>query len=526
MLIDPLLLALCACAALAGLTGTWSPCGFSMVHTIGPVGHAGGRGTAAAGSATFALGALAGGAATFGVLASLGALAGTGGQVAIGLAAAIAAAAALGELRGVRIVPQVRRQVPEHWRWVMPLPVAAALYGVLLGIGFTTFVLTFAVWALAGIAVALGDPVLGVAIGVAFGAGRALPVCLIAPVVDGPRGARAAQLMAERPMVLRGFRLADGLALAAVAVALVATGPGEEARGQGSTISNATDPTASGSTLAWSGPDGEAVVEHQGERLDIDGRKPAVGGPNVAYLSAPGEVTIIRRTNNALVDVVDAPGADQLAVSGSWLVYRIREPRGDRLVAVRIPSKAQVDRTAEEDAAFDRNRRTIQRARAPRQISRPSLWRSVAVWSVTETRSSRIVERNLAGRRGNRVRRRGRGPVMVSNPTILGRVIAYVRASPTVQDVRLRHRATGREARVARIAQANRRDRGYTAGRSPHEWVRRTYRPYPRSVRRQNIGVGNETMWTLALRDREVLLTRLRQPRGGEPRARIVRVRF
>ena len=45
----------------------------------------------------------------------------------------------------------------------MPVPLAAGLYGVLLGLGFTTFILTFAVWALAGISVALGDPRLGAA---------------------------------------------------------------------------------------------------------------------------------------------------------------------------------------------------------------------------------------------------------------------------------------------------------------------------------------------------------------------------
>ena len=56
------------------------------------------------------------------------------------------------------IVPQIRRQVPEHWRRVLPMPLAAALYGVLLGLGFTTFVLTFGVFALAAIAFALGDP--------------------------------------------------------------------------------------------------------------------------------------------------------------------------------------------------------------------------------------------------------------------------------------------------------------------------------------------------------------------------------
>jgi hypothetical protein len=31
--------------------------------------------------------------------------------------------------------------VPEHWRRVAALPLAAAGYGVLLGLGFTTFVI-------------------------------------------------------------------------------------------------------------------------------------------------------------------------------------------------------------------------------------------------------------------------------------------------------------------------------------------------------------------------------------------------
>ena len=86
------------------------------------------------------------------------ALHGAGGRVAYLVAAAIAVLAAVLELRGTRIVPQIRRQLPEHWRRVMPMPLAAPLYGVLLGLGFTTFVLSFGVWALAGISLAVGDP--------------------------------------------------------------------------------------------------------------------------------------------------------------------------------------------------------------------------------------------------------------------------------------------------------------------------------------------------------------------------------
>src|SRR6185312_9205753 len=126
-----------------------------------------------------------GGVITFGGLSLLGSALGAGGTTAAAVAGAVALAAAIGELRGARIVPQVRRQVPESWRRVLPVPVAAGLYGVLLGLGFTTFILTFAVWALAGVSVALGDPGLGLVIGLAFGAGRALPVAALAPSGGG-----------------------------------------------------------------------------------------------------------------------------------------------------------------------------------------------------------------------------------------------------------------------------------------------------------------------------------------------------
>jgi hypothetical protein len=103
----------------------------------------------------------------------------------------------------------------------MPVPLAAGLYGVLLGLGFTTFILTFAVWALAGVSVAIGDPSLGLAIGLAFGAGRLLPVIVLAPAGDTEWGAAAHAAMAERPQILRSLRAVDALAMAACALVLV-----------------------------------------------------------------------------------------------------------------------------------------------------------------------------------------------------------------------------------------------------------------------------------------------------------------
>jgi hypothetical protein len=205
-------------AAAAGVTGAWSPCGFSMVETLAPQGYAGRLRTTLAACVTFAAGALAGGAATFGALALLGEALGAGGPVALAVAAAVALAAAIGEARGTTIVPQVRRQVPESWRRRMPVPLAAGLYGVLLGLGFTTFILTFAVWALAGACIAIGDPALGLAVGLAFGAGRLLPVVVLAPAGGGSLHAA----MAERPRILRSLRAVDAVALTACAVALIA----------------------------------------------------------------------------------------------------------------------------------------------------------------------------------------------------------------------------------------------------------------------------------------------------------------
>ena len=147
-----------------------------------------------------------------------GAVLGAGGPVAVGAAAVVAVAAAVGEARGLRIAPQIRRQVPEAWRRVLPVPLAAAGYGVLLGLGFTTFVLSFAVWALAGASIALGDPALGSAMGLVFGAGRAIPV-IRGAVRRHARDARTAA-MCERPRSCSACAGVDAVALAAVAIAL------------------------------------------------------------------------------------------------------------------------------------------------------------------------------------------------------------------------------------------------------------------------------------------------------------------
>ena len=67
----PLEICLAAAALLIGATGTFSPCGLSVIETIGPTGHLGGRRPTIAACLAFLPGAVAVGLLTFGSLAWL-----------------------------------------------------------------------------------------------------------------------------------------------------------------------------------------------------------------------------------------------------------------------------------------------------------------------------------------------------------------------------------------------------------------------------------------------------------------------
>ena len=325
---------LLAAGLIAGVTGAWSPCGFSMVDTLAPHGYAGRLRTTLVACVTFAAGALAGGVATFGGLALLGQAIGAGGAAAIAVAAAIALAAAAGEARGVRIVPQVRRQVPESWRRALPLPLAAGLYGILLGLGFTTFILSFAVWALAGVSVALGDPALGLLVGLGFGIGRTLPVVILAPLAGTERGAGAHAAMAERPAILRALRVADAAALAACAAALWAA----PAQAAAVFAVPATDPSADGAVVAFQEPGAGGVIARPGARQATPGPHPAVGG-GLARVDRPGD----RRGPLAVRPRVRLHAAGggrrrrRLGRLGRLALQRRRPRRAERLAAAARP---------------------------------------------------------------------------------------------------------------------------------------------------------------------------------------------
>jgi hypothetical protein len=468
-------LSLVAAAALIGVTGTWSPCGFSMIETIGPTGHSGGRPTILSACVTFFAGCLAGAVVTFGSLAMLGALVhGAGGRFAYLAAAGLALAAALAEARGTRIAPQVRRQLPEHWRRVMPMPVAAGLYGILLGLGFTTFVLSFGVWALAGIAFALGKPAVGLAIGVAFGVGRAVPIVVLAPVADRSLGTRCTEAMAMRPRLYRGARLGDAAALVVIATVLVGSASASAERQESAT---AADPSAMAHQLAFQNvPDRSGVlIRPDGERVDLAGRDPAIGGGHVALIRG-GEIVLLDATTLSELDSAPTQGADAIAVSKGWLAYRTRRQGSDRLLRRQI----------EADGTLGPARR-IASVSANAQIGQPDLDGPMLVYAVHRPRSNAIVRNRLGGKtRGPVVRSRRLG---LSNPSVLNRRVLYVRST------RKRH-----QLRIKRIG---------TKG--------------PGRARLLSRPLNQATLWSTALSRERAYVTILRGT-GNPPNARIVSV--
>jgi hypothetical protein len=404
-------LTLAAAALLIGLTGTWSPCGFSMVETIGPTGHTGGRRTTVAACATFLPGAVAGGIITFGGLAALGALVPGEGGVAYLVAAGLAIGTAGLEATGTPITPQIRRQLPEHWRRVMPMPLAAALYGGLLGLGFTTFVLSFGVWAIAGVSFAVGDPVTGALIGAAFGIGRAVPIVSLAPLARSEAGARVTQLMADRPGLYRTLRLGDAMALAVAAAVLVSS---SDALAERVAARRAADPgTADG--LVFQGAQRTGYLMRAGNRTELPGKDPAIGGPYIA-VRAGGGIRVL--DSGTLAPLADLPAerVNAIAISRRWVAWRAKLNGRDEIRARKIA-----------DLGSPGSAKRVKRAKGREHLGMPSVTDRHVAFSVSSGRRNAIVRKTIRGRNG--------GPIVTSrhqwlhSPSIGARHMVFVRVS-------------------------------------------------------------------------------------------------
>jgi hypothetical protein len=118
-------------------------------------------------------------------------------------------------------VPERRAQVPDWWRTFYSPPTSAFLYGLGLGPGFLTHMGHGTFAAVAAVALASGDALLGAAVCGPFGLVRGLSVVvgrLGGADTEGADELAALERLAGGP----GARVANGLALSGLALASAA----------------------------------------------------------------------------------------------------------------------------------------------------------------------------------------------------------------------------------------------------------------------------------------------------------------
>ena len=196
----------------------------------------------------------------------------------------------------------------------------------------------------------------GVAVGLAFGVGRALPVALVAPIADRDAGDPVTELMAEPPGDLcAAFGSATGSRCSPPAAALVVAVPA------GASRTEATRRPTRGrrqGTSPSSGPTARASCAAAASDVALPGatRRSATAASRCRRgrdraSSRPSDLQRARPR--------PAPGADAVAISRRWLVWRARRRRP------RLPPRPQTRRSR---AARPR---AVARPRRPRLAARP-----------------------------------------------------------------------------------------------------------------------------------------------------------
>lgn len=173
-----------------GLLSTWSPCGYSSISLLRPVGRGaralrGWLPTFAMHGLGYALGAVLLG----GLLGAIGLAAGFscfGSGFGLGVLAAIGLAYGAHQLDFLRVpYPQRRAQVPHDARNRFPKWVVGGIYGLALGLDYLTYVQTPLLYMATAAAILTGNLPEAIAIVAIFNLGRYLPMAAnLLPVTD------------------------------------------------------------------------------------------------------------------------------------------------------------------------------------------------------------------------------------------------------------------------------------------------------------------------------------------------------
>lgn len=209
-------------AVVAAARGMWSPCGLSMLSSLNPVSESARGNRFWLTAMWYFAGAVVGGA-----VLGAGCAVAAFGVGRLGLSASVvwtvvAVAAVIAFASDTRLfarsLPDHPRQVDERWlvryrRWIY-----ASGYGVQIGTGFATYIMTAAVYLVAVLAALTGSVRSAFLIGVTFGAARGLTI-LIAAFGRTPARLRAVHV---RLAGLAGASLGLAIALEIAVVAVAA----------------------------------------------------------------------------------------------------------------------------------------------------------------------------------------------------------------------------------------------------------------------------------------------------------------
>jgi hypothetical protein len=298
-----------------------------------------------------------------------------GAEQAVLGAAALALVAAAREAGLIRFsIPQARRQVPEHWRFELPLPVWATGYGAGLGAGFFTYQPISTFWVACAGALALAEPVPAALCVSLYGAGRALMVVWPRRRAGDPTAA-VERLTSRRGTLLR----ANVVALVACGI-LLAVAP---AAGAGVTriAQNALDPAVDRGNLAYGTEGGNVVVRPAGGgTITYPGSEPSLSGPYLAYRDSAG-IRVIRWADGTEVRRIASPYVSKPALD--W------------------PRVAFVRRVSPYDKLFVRNFATgkvtlYSTVRLPTDLGRPSLRHGRLAWHTANRKESKVMVVTLA----------------------------------------------------------------------------------------------------------------------------------
>jgi hypothetical protein len=263
---------------------------------------------------------------------------------------------------------------------------------------------------------------------------------------------------------------------------------------------NASDPSVDGALLTWHVAGQPGVLVRGGQETRLDGAHPALGQGRIAVTT--GSTIEVQSTSGDGFGVsVPAPGADAVAVSQTWVAWRVRQADGDVIYVVPL-------------GAGGGPREVM---RAP-ELGRPALQGDRLAFHLIG-RTSRIIVADL-GTGAAATARQERGTLLL-NPSLHGSRLLYVRAHYARQELLLgpvTRRSPRKDRRLWSTVPTGRRDAGHEPGKRhlrhghPHKMWKR---PRP--------GVS-PTLWTTALAEDAAYVTRLRQVSGQALVAEIVRV--